>query len=446
MDLSLAFAAFAAGMLASRIFGVTMIAPLALGLVAFAGVALYRGFELRNILGMAWNGARGAGVVVVILLMIGCLTSLWRQNGTIACFTYYGVKLIPPRIFILAAFLLTFIMSYALGTSFGVAATIGVILMTIARASGVNAAWAAGAVMSGLYVGDRASPASSSASLVAHETGTDVGENIRLLLRSSLVPLLLCALLYAGISLLSRPGEIDISLISGFQREFRLSLWCLLPTVLLLGMAFARLNIRLVMAVNIVFSMALTVLLQGRSIGDTLRMMLLGFVPNDPSLSGLLAGGGVKSMLEIVTLLLLSSVCTGIFEGTGMLRGVKAASARLCRRIGRFPAMSVVSLGASAVFCNQTIGAIMCRQIMAENYADVPEGRTELMLDIENSVIVLAGLVPWCIACSVPLGMLGCGTECLPFAFYLYLLPLYWFIALKMRDRRCGNKKGRSAA
>ena len=62
MDLSLAFAAFAAGMMASRIFGVTMIAPLALGLVAFAGVVLYRGFKLRNILGMAWNGARGAGV------------------------------------------------------------------------------------------------------------------------------------------------------------------------------------------------------------------------------------------------------------------------------------------------------------------------------------------------------------------------------------------------
>ena len=64
----------------------------------------------------------------------------------------------------------------------------------------------------------------------------------------------------------------------------------------------------------------------------------------------------------------------------------------------------------------------------------------------KTSVIVLAGLVPWCIACSVPLGMLGCGTECLPFAFYLYLLPLYWFAALKMRDCRCGNKKGRSAA
>ena len=47
------------------------------------------------------------------------------------------------------------------------------------------------------------------------------------------------------------------------------------------------------------YSMALTVLLQGRSIGDTLRMTLLGFVPNDPSLSGLLAGGGVWNAVGV---------------------------------------------------------------------------------------------------------------------------------------------------
>ena len=436
MDLILAFSVFALGMIASRVFSVTMILPLLLGLCAFALVALRRGHGLRDVLRMAWKGARGAGVVVVILMMIGCLTSLWRQSGTIACFTYYGVKLIPPRVFIPAAFLLTSVMSYALGTSFGVAATIGVILMSIARAGNVNTAWTAGAVMSGLYVGDRASPASSSASLVAHETGTNVSDNIRRMLKPSLIPIVLCVLLYAGISLFNQSGEIDLSLLSVFEREFKLSLWCLLPTLLLLGMAFARLNIRIVMAVNIVFSIILTVILQDKSIPDVLRMTLLGYTPNDATLAELISGAGVKSMLEIVSMLLISSACTGIFSETGMLRGVETATAGLCSRIGRFPAMAVVALGISAVFCNQTIGAIMCRQIMGSNYDDTPQGRIDLMLDIENSVIVLAGLVPWCIACSVPMGMMGVGTECLPFAFYLYLLPLCWWITLARKKRK----------
>ena len=90
----------------------------------------------------------------------------------------------------------------------------------------------------------------------------------------------------------------------------------------------------------------------------------------------------------------------------------------------------------TAVFCNQTIGIIMCRQCMARNYSDDPEGRAALMLDIENSVVTIAGLVPWCIASSVPLGMLGCGMSALPFAAYLYLIPLCWNLSLRLSRRR----------
>jgi NhaC family Na+:H+ antiporter len=43
----------------------------------------------------------------------------------------------------------------------------------------------------------------------------------------------------------------------------------------------------------------------------------------------------------------------------------------------------------------------------------------------------LCGLIPWCIACSVPLKIMGVGVSALPFSFLLYLLPLT-FLA---RDR-----------
>lgn len=99
-------------------------------------------------------------------------------------------------------------------------------------------------------------------------------------------------------------------------------------------------------------------------------------------------------MLEIVLLLFLSSGCAGVFEGTRMLGSVERAFTSLCRRIGRFPAMAVASVLSCAVFCNQTIGIIMCRQCMAPNYPDSDAGREGLMLDIENSVVVIAGLVP----------------------------------------------------
>ena len=436
MELLLCFALFVAAMALSLSCGVTMILPLIVGLIAFGALALRRGFSLRAILGMVGHGMWSSRMVVVIMLLIGCLTSLWRQSGTIAYFTYYGVRLIPPQAFILAAFLLSALMSYALGTSFGVAATIGVILMTIARASGVSTVIAGGAILSGVYFGDRGSPAASSASLVANETGTDASQNFKRMMPSALLPLGLCVLIYAALSLWNRPGAVDSALLTRFEGEFALSLWCLLPTCLLLALAFAGMKIKYVMAIDILASLVLTLVLQKTTLMDALRMMLLGYAPADPELSAILSGGGVASMLQIVCILLLSSGCSGIFEGTQMLSSVEGALRRLCGRIGRFPTMVLTSIAAACVFCNQTIGIIMCRQCMGGNYPDTEQGRIELMLDIENSVVTLSGLVPWCIACSVPMGMLGLDVRSLPFACFLYLIPLCWHLQLRRRARR----------
>lgn len=436
MELILAFIIFIASMIGCLSAGISMIVPLIIGIAAFILVGLRRKFPLKDLLRMAVRGAWGARFVVIILVLIGCLTALWRQSGTIAYFTYYGVKLIPSSVFVLAAFLLTSLMSYALGTSFGTAATMGVILMTIARASGISLAVSGGAVMSGLYFGDRGSPAASSASLVANETGTDVSENFRKMLPSSLLPMACCFALYALLSLFNRPESMNAELLTHFEGEFRLSLWCLLPTAVLLALAFAGMKIKYAMMIDIAVSAAAAMLLQKAAPADVLRAVISGFTPKNEALASVLSGGGIASMLEVVFILLLSSACSGIFEGTKMLGAIEKLFAGLCGRIGRFPAMIAAGLVSAAVFCNQTISIIMCRQFMGGNYLRTSEEREALMLDIENSVITLAGMVPWCIACSVPLGMMGCGFGAIPFSFYLYLLPLFWYFRRRHESRK----------
>jgi len=52
------------------------------------------------------------------------------------------------------------------------------------------------------------------------------------------------------------------------------------------------------------------------------------------------------------------------------------------------------------------------------------------------AVVNLVGLIPWCIACSVPLTSIGGSPSALPLAVYLYLIPLYhWWT-----ERRQANK------
>lgn len=419
----------------SLFMDITMILPLALGFVLFTLAAVQKGFRLKEVLAFAAGSLKDSFIVIGILLLIGCLTGMWRLSGTVAYFITLGISVIPPQLFVLAAFLLASAMSYALGTSFGVTATAGVILMSIARAGGVNPVLAAGAVLSGVYVGDRGSLAASSGNLVAVLTGTDMRKNVREMLKCSIVPFIICCAAYGALSSLAPMQSIDAEILGMLHEEFSLNWFCIIPAVVMIILPFCGVSIKLSMLFSLISSASAAVFVQHYSLQECLAAMILGFQAKNEALQGMLSGGGVVSMVEVCIILVLSCSYGEIFRGTGMLSGINKKLEKLSAKIGRFPTMLLMAIALAAVFCNQTIGAIMQSNLSATLYGQSEEERMNKMLDVENSIIMIAGLVPWCIACSVPLGMMGAGAASLPFAFYLWLLPLWWAI------RRLGGKK-----
>ena len=406
--------------------GISMVWPLIAGFVLFSGAALKRGFTVKKIFGFVRESLAESFIVIGILLIIGCLTGTWRLSGTVAYFITAGISSIPPRMFLLAAFLLASVMSYALGTSFGVSATAGVILMSIARAGGVDPVWAAGAVLSGVYFGDRGSPAASSANLVAVLTHTDMRRNVREMLKCSFVPYLICIAVYTVLSLFDPMDAVDTEILDMLGNEFDLHWACLVPAVLMIVLPLCKVKIKLSMIISLAASVAAAMLCQGASPADCLHAAVFGYSTADPRLDAMLSGGGVVSMIEVSLILIVSCSYGKIFQGTGMLDGVNDGLKRLSERIGRFPAMLLIGLMSAAVFCNQTIGAIMQSNLSEGLYRK--DENYEKMIDMENSVILLAGMVPWCIACSVPLAMLGADIRSIPFSIYLWLVPLWWLL------------------
>lgn len=424
MSLSLVFIIFILCITASLIFNVTMLAPLFVGFVLFTVLAIKRGFAPKAVLKMAVGSLKESFIVVGVLLLIGCLTGLWRSSGTVAYFVWLGISAMPPSLFVLAAFLLSAAMSFAIGTSFGVTATAGVIIMSIAHAGGISPVPVAGAVLSGVYVGDRGSPASSAANLVAALTDTDVGRNIKLMLKSGLIPFILCCVAYGVLSVFYPMKSADSGVLNELASEFSLSWLCLIPAALMIVLPFCRVPVKRAMAIDIVVSFALAMITQGESFADCAKTMLLGFEPESSTLAPMLSGGGIKSMLEVCAILILSGTYGGIFHGTGMLDGLSEKLIMLKGKIGKFPVMILLSFAVCIVFCNQTIGIIMLDQLSEGLYGKSDFEKVRKMLDIEDSVVVIAGLVPWCIACSVPLAMLGVGSQAVVFAFYLWLIPI----------------------
>ena len=156
MDIVVCFALFLAAMLFCLVKGFSLAWALLFALVLFFALGLRRGYGAKALVKMAWSKMPKSMIVLRILFFIGLLTGLWRSCGTIAFFIYHGIRVITPSLFILVAFLLTVLLSYALGTSFGVASTAGVVLMALARSGGVSEAVTAGVILSGIYFGDRA--------------------------------------------------------------------------------------------------------------------------------------------------------------------------------------------------------------------------------------------------------------------------------------------------
>ena len=120
MILGIAFFVFIASMIATIVLDISMVWALVVGLVAFLFVGTTRGFSVKEQMEMGFESLKESKGVVQIMLIIGLITATWRVSGTITVFVYYGIKIITPSIFLLVAYLLACLLSYALGTSYGV--------------------------------------------------------------------------------------------------------------------------------------------------------------------------------------------------------------------------------------------------------------------------------------------------------------------------------------
>lgn len=438
MDLLAAFGVFLACVVGCMVKGASLGWALAAGFVCFFAVGVRRGTPAPALLKLAAGGMSTSWKVIRILLLLGLLTALWRAGGTVAFFVWCGVRLITPGTFVLVAFGLSAVFSLAFGSSFGVAGTAGVILMTIARSGGANLAVSAGAVMSGIYFGERLSPASSSAALVSAVSGVDQHDFQMGMWRTTPVPLLITLALYGALSALYPIRRVDAQILSALEEGFSLTWPTALPAAALLLLPWLKVSAMASIAVSCVLSAGCALWVQHVSAGELLRACVLGYRPALPLLADLMSGGGLISMVSVCVIVVLSCAYSGMFSGTGLLDPVTGRLGRLAERFGLFAAHVAASLGCCALFCNQTVAIVMNAQLMKEEYRRRGLSDMELAENIGNSTVNLAGLVPWAIAASVPLAAMEAGAEALPLSFYLYLLPLWsWF-------RSAGRKKAGS--
>lgn len=271
--------------------------PLLIGLFIFTYISWRRGFSIKEISIMSYIGGKKAFVVLKILVLIGALTATWMAAGTVPGIVYYGIQFMNPKLFILYAFLISAAVSLLLGTSLGTAGTVGLALIVLAKGGNVNTNIAAGAIIAGAYFGDRCSPMSSSAHLVANITGTNLYTNIRNMLKSSILPFALSFILYALISISQPLSFVGSSIDSDILEFFNTNLIVLIPSMIIIVFSILKVNVKLSMLLSILSAAIISFTVQHYSLSEITRYLFLGFrmEPENP-LYSIIQGGGILSM------------------------------------------------------------------------------------------------------------------------------------------------------
>jgi len=84
---------------------------------------------------------------ILILLLIGALAGTWLISGIVPAMIYYGLQILNPTIFLVAACIICALVSIATGSSWSTVATVGIALLGIGQALGLSEGVIGGAML-----------------------------------------------------------------------------------------------------------------------------------------------------------------------------------------------------------------------------------------------------------------------------------------------------------
>ncbi len=408
--------------------------PLFIGTIGAALMALRLGFTWSRIEKSMLDGIYKALQSVVILAIIGILIGVWLDAGVVPAMIYYGLKILKPAVFFVAALLICSITSLATGTSWGTIGTMGVALMGIGYGLGMNPAMSAGAILSGAYFGDKMSPLSDTTNLAPAMAGTDVMSHVKFMLRPTTIVYAICIVAYAVLGITQyNGGEADMSTVTQMQdtlsRMFNITPLQLLPPIIVIVAVAFKMPAIPGITLGILSGAILGIVCQPDcTLGTLFSAGMNGFSCETGiyEIDELLNSGGLMNMMFSISMTIIAMMFGGIMEET---RQLEVIVDRL-KALASTPAKLVVLTEATCVASNalmpeQYISIVVPGRMYAEEYKKMGISATSLSNALESAGTVTSALIPWNTCGVFILSTLGLGVaEYGPWAIFNWLMPI----------------------
>lgn len=414
------------------VFGADPHIPMLIGTAFAAVMALKIGYKWNAIEKSMYDGISQALQAIIILAIIGVLIGVWLLSGVVPTMIYYGLKILSPKIFLVATVMICSITSLATGTAWGTAGTIGIALMGVATGLGIPAPVAAGAIISGSYFGDKMSPLSDTTNLAPAMAGTDVFTHVKFMIKPTVISYLITLGIFGVVGMRFGGANVDMSSIdvmkTGLQNSFNISPLLLLPPVVVIVSISRKMPAIPGIFLGIVVGGVMGVFFQGVNFGEILSASYNGFVSETgiASIDDLLSAGGLSNMMFSISLTIIAMMFGGIMEKTGqlevivnkLLKGVKTAQGLIALTIG-------TCVASNMTMPEQYISIVVPGRMYAKAYEDMNLHPKTLSNALESAGTLTSALIPWN-TCGVFLyGVLGVPTYMYAkWAVFNYITPI----------------------
>jgi NhaC family Na+:H+ antiporter len=424
-------------------YGPNQIALLFCGLMA-AGIAYKNGMAVEGIRQAVVSGIASGLVAIMILLGVGALIGTWAMSGTISSMVYYGLKILNPDYFYATTALICALVGFSIGSSWTVAGTIGIGMMGIAESMNLSPAITAGAVISGAYFGDKASPLSDTANLATAAAGSSLFDHIRESLWTSIPSLLIAVVLFAFMGSSSSANFDASATLNTLQQHATISLWAFLPLAVVLVLAMNRFppfaNIFMGALVGgvqavLIAPAAVAALAANAELSPALAQLkgvwsalATGYsvTSGDPMVDKLLSRGGMASMLNTVWLIITALAFGAIVEHAGLLQRLMNPLIEKARSAWAMVASTVATcIGANILTSDQYIAIVLPARLFRKTFIDRGYSPVLLSRVVGDSATVTSPLIPWNSCGAYMAAALGLSTFTFaPYCFFNLINPV----------------------
>ena len=408
--------------------------PLIIGTVV-AGVIAWKccGWTWDELLGEAIKGIDQALEAVLILISIGILVSMWIASGTVPTMIYYGLKIVTPKIYLLATFVLCTVISMFVG-AWGAAGTVGIAFMGIGTALGTPPALAAGAVIAGAYVGDKMSPFSDGTNLAAAVSGSNIFEMIKKIMPIALPVWVVSAVIYLIVGIRTATGSAEAiasnlaPMMSGLEGSFKLGLLAIIPLVIMIVCVIFKLPSLIAILIGALAGAVVALTVQGCTFAELFSYSSDGFVSETgvAALDSLLSAGGIQAMMRTISIIFVAMAFGGVMQGTGQMEALVRPIVTKVKSVGGMIALTIVTcIGINAVLPDQYLGIAVSGQMYAGEYEKRGLSHNTLGNVLGAGAAVTSPLIPWNTCGAYMTAILGVNAlSYAPFAFFNLLLPI----------------------